>query len=373
MNSRLHFFILSLFLILAGCSGEGGSAVGRYGPDSDNQDPGDEEPDNPSDIDFLVSIPGSRLSGILADPVRGTVYVTDKRQNRLYILNLSTQSISSISVGSMPTQMDLSADNSLLFVMHSGASSVVVINLDTQSIENAISLPDVPSSIAVSSNEYLYVAYEDSEQPALEAYDVSSFPALVEHSMDDPFGLFISGRSHDRTMIYLHDQTTSSDVDQWDVSNMPPSFIQSAGIASGEPTITPLAGDVLFLISPSERWETRFPNYDGDVPLHRASDMALAGTLNVEWDVVAVAASPAGDQIAIAHQDELTNPATGAGSRHDRYAYDLHIFDALTLTESHRYSLPTYVHRNGIAYAPNGDIYLLLGKDFSSWVGIIVP
>lgn len=185
MGSKFHFFILSLFLILAGCSGEGGSAVGRYGLDSDNPGPDDEEPDNSSDIDFLVSITGSRLSGILADPVRGTVYVTDKLQNKLYILNLSNQSVSSIDVGSMPTQMDISADNSLLFVMHSGASSVSVINLDTQTLATTISLSDVPSSIAVSSNDYLYVAYEDSGQPALEAYDVSSFPASVEHSMDN--------------------------------------------------------------------------------------------------------------------------------------------------------------------------------------------
>jgi YVTN family beta-propeller protein len=261
--------------------------------------------------------------------------------------------------------------------MHSGAGSVSVIDLETQTLTDTIALSGLPNSIAVSSNDHLYVAYEGglSADPALEAYNIGSGTAVYSVSPDDApseWGLFVSGRSPDRTMIYIHDQTTSSTVYQWDASNIPPTPIGSEAIASGEPTITPIPGDTRFIISPSGHWETaRFPNYDGDVPLYDAFTMIRAGTLNVQWSAVAVAASPAGDRIAVAHHDEVVNPTTTTQERHN--PYDLHVFNAATLAEMDQYLLPSFVRRHGIAFAANGDIYLLLGKNVSSSIGVIVP
>jgi YVTN family beta-propeller protein len=104
MSLKHCSFLSVLFLVVSGCWDEG-SGGGR---DEDPQDPVGNE------LDTTISMSGSSLSGIYGDPLRAFVYVADKLQNKVHIIDTTTKSISkSIDVGSMPTQMDTTADGSL--------------------------------------------------------------------------------------------------------------------------------------------------------------------------------------------------------------------------------------------------------------------
>lgn len=376
-NSKSNWAIVIFFCasLLTACGGGGGSSGASRANDGVS---------GASDLDKSISMASSAFIRLLADPVRPYVYVSDKAQNSVHLFNTDTYEVElSIAVGSDPTIMDIKADGSLLFVVLSGGSQIAVVDLVTQSLLTNVNVPGAPNHLVVDANDLLYVSI-DGFNP-ISIFDVSTLPAvaagtLVKGGFTNP----ISGRSYDRTRLYTHSLT------QWDITSATPVEIQSANIAADFLITTLSPDDTILAISPnldltSVFGGASFPNYDGDVPFYRASDLLKAGTINVEWTAIAVGISPTSDTALVAHNDSLTNATTLASQRHNRDSKDLHIFELPTFVQTGSYSFQKYVKRDGIEYGPDGRIYLLLGDSRTSpgeitgglitakTIGVIIP
>ncbi len=324
------------------------------------------------DLDAHLRLRGSRLAMALADPVRPTVYVTDGADNSVLFLDTEALEIEgSLIVGSAPTAMELSPDGSLLFVLLTGGSQIAVVDLETRSALPSIDVPDTPTALAVGANDRLYVS---TRRSPVSIFDVSALPAVSAGTLSGDT-LYISGRSADRTTLYTQRLSTGLTVTQWDISGDVPAVSQTADIASGPPRITPDPTDETFAISPISNFfeSTRFPNEDGNVPFYRSSDMLKVGTINVEWSALALAISPVRDEAVLAHSRTVTNATTPVNRRHNRNRPDLHVFDTSTYVETDRLKLRDFVAREGLAYGPDGTLYLLLGRDPAKAIGVIFP
>lgn len=323
----------------------------------------------PAPIDVQVAvIANANLKRIYSDPVRSAVYVSDVGNNAVHVIDTSTNSlVNSISVGSNPTKMDMDSNGQYLFVMNSGGSSVSVIDPDNQTLIHTINTSNIPDSIAVSSAGLLYVSFKSGVSPAVHGYDISTMPPTLSYT--DNSSLIIVGRTSDYSRLYLHGWSTSLLTILWDVATSPPTAISSADVSSGAATITHVNNTNLVMVSPAfEYWATRWPSYNGDVPI--VNGLVREATLNVEWTATAVASNFSGSEIAIAHGTSVTNTEIPVEDKHSPTP-DLHIFSTNTYVEIERLIISDYILHNSLSYAANGNIYFLKGKSVSSSVHVV--
>lgn len=74
-----------------------------------------------------------QVETLLADPTRPYLYALDRVNNSLYFINLDTRQVAkTIFVGSIPTDMDIDASASELFVANFGSTEIAVVDLATQ-------------------------------------------------------------------------------------------------------------------------------------------------------------------------------------------------------------------------------------------------
>lgn len=109
----------------------------------------------------------------------------------------------------------------------------------------------------------------------------------------------------------------------------------------------------------------------GAVPVYRVTDSGvepLSLQLAANYPAVALAFTSDARRILLAHG---TTPFNAFEPNHDLAVPDLHVFDALTGAEVGVIPLPAHVRDRGIAVAPDGTIYVLLGEGRSSQIGVI--
>ncbi len=313
----------------------------------------------------IVNIPDSSLQRIFADPFRPAIYVTDALHNVVHVIDTTTNTLeTSIPVGSQPSKMDMNVNADSLFVMNSGGSTVSVIDPDTRSVRTTISLPGSPDAIAVSSSDHLYISMNNWVSPAIVGYNVSSMPYTQSFTSDT--SLIIMGRNAAHSRLYMHGWSTTLTALFWDVTVSPPVELGSGDVSSGAATATPIHATDRVMISPAlEYWDTRWPNYAGDVPIFNG--LIREATLNVEWDPIATASNFQGTELAVAHTDMVTNPVIPVDSMHDPDP-DLHIFSGDTFALIEVLPLSDFVRHNGLSYASNGDIYFLKGQTSISYI-----
>ncbi len=327
------------------------------------------QPAPSDDLTAYLDMGSANMVRLVADPARPYVYVADCAANAVHFLNTATFRIDrTLPVGSSPDAMDLKADGSVLFVALGGGSSVVPVDLTAQTVLAAISVPGTPTAIASGANDRLYVSVHGN---SMFGFDVSSLPAALVETTSLGGGLAIAGRAGDRSRIFTHDASTGLTLTEWSVSAGAATQLLNADIASGPPRISssPDGATFAFVQDTSYFVFTRWPLENGDVPIFRTVDMLRAGTVNVEWDPVAVALCPGG-RIAVAHGDSVVNPTTSTSARHRQGTGDLHLFDA-TYVESARYHLRSRVREGGIACGPDGRVYLILGGSAGNALGVI--
>jgi YVTN family beta-propeller protein len=74
-----------------------------------------------------------QVEALLADPTRPYLYALDRVNNSLYFINLGTRQVEkTIFVGSIPTDMDIDASATELFVANFGSTEIAVVDLATQ-------------------------------------------------------------------------------------------------------------------------------------------------------------------------------------------------------------------------------------------------
>ena len=352
-------FILTIYIFLFIVSGCGSEIAFPFYESETNVNVDDEE---------VVEITGGDLKRIFPDPVRPVIYVSDAGNNSVHVIDTDTNTlVKSIGVGSQPSKMDMDSIAQYLFVMNSGGSSVSVIDTSTLTVTQTINTVYSPDSIAASSSDMLFVSFDNFLPESVRGYDFSSLPAT--HTYTDSSGLIIVGRAHDRSEIYMHGWSTALETFLWDVTSGDPVSLGTENISSGAATYNPVYKTDLVMISPAlEYWGTRFPNYDGDVPLY--DGLYKQATLNVEWDAIATASNHSGSELAIAHHSSVTNSTVPVDYKHDPTP-DLHIFDVSTFTQAEVLNLSDYILHNGLSYAANGDIYYLSGRTSSSSIWVI--
>lgn len=86
----------------------------------------------------IISIK-SCLYDIIADQIRPYIYVSDSDNNTVLFINSETDTLEkSIFVGLVPAGMDISFDNSKLFIALSGSNSIGIVDLETQTLVDTI-------------------------------------------------------------------------------------------------------------------------------------------------------------------------------------------------------------------------------------------
>ena len=346
----------------------------------DSNSPTDSTPPE-DDLDAYVSIAGSNLMSMFPDPVRSYLYISDGSQNCVHFFNTMTNVVEySLAIGSSPTLMDISEDNSLLFVVLSGAAQIGIINLTNRLALTPIDVPDWPvNSVAVGKNDRLYLGMgQPQKSPSIHIFDVSATGPNHLGTLEDSTTLdlgHIAGRSQDRKFLYTQQYLYNTPkVIQWDISEDKPvelhDFYLFGKNTTDAGTIFSLPGDEsIFILG------TGSANDDGVVPVHRKSDLLRTGQFVLEWAPIAVASNLMGDRIYIAHGLSVTNITYPFDLRHDKERKDLHIFDTETFAEIGYFTLREYAKKNGVVVAANNRIYILLGQDDGKIesIGVIAP
>lgn len=323
------------------------------------------------DLAAHLDLSSANLTRMVADPGRPYVYVSDAAANAVHFLNTDTYRIDrTIAVGSNPGAMDMKPDGSVLFVALHGGSSIAVVDLSEKTLRSPIAVPGTPEAIAIGSNDRLYVSVHGD---SLSVFDVSSLPAASAGTVSNgSWGITLAGGTADRSRIFTHDTSTSLALTEWTVSVTTATQVATANICSGPPLISSSPDGATFaFVQDASYFDTRWPLEDGDVPIFRTADMLRAGTVNVQWNPVAVAMCPVTGRIVVAHSDTVVNPTTT--TRHSQGTGDLHAFDGATYVETSRYHLRNRVKAYGITCGPDGRIYVILGAEAGTAIGVIEP
>lgn len=96
---------------------------------------------------------GTGLDMLLHDPNNPIIYGLDTENNSLVFINTELgEVVNSIFVGSIPTDMDFSLDNQLLYIANYGSTNITVVDLASQSVQSSVMV--VPGSGATDGNPY---------------------------------------------------------------------------------------------------------------------------------------------------------------------------------------------------------------------------
>jgi YVTN family beta-propeller protein len=109
---------------------------------------------------------GSTPRGIAISATRNALYVAASGNNRLNVIDLSTNTRSaSVTVGTGPFWVDLGTNDDTAYVTNNGSGSVSVIRLSDDSLVGTVSVGSLPVGIAVASDDSVYVAHDISPAP----------------------------------------------------------------------------------------------------------------------------------------------------------------------------------------------------------------
>jgi DNA-binding beta-propeller fold protein YncE len=84
---------------------------------------------------------GTNIERLKIDPIRPYIYALDKDNGNLLFINKQTLQLeSSLSIGNSPTDMDISEDNSKLYVALFNTDKIAVVDLNTQQKMNDLTI-----------------------------------------------------------------------------------------------------------------------------------------------------------------------------------------------------------------------------------------
>src|SRR5512136_638065 len=118
---------------------------------------------------LIFLVPSTNSSGLPQTSVPGQQIASDPSRQMIYYINVATGSVlfinstseevvASVPVGSDPTALDISPDNSLLFVTLPSSNIISVLDLSTHTILRNLTLGFSPLSISASSGDRLFVS-----------------------------------------------------------------------------------------------------------------------------------------------------------------------------------------------------------------------
>lgn len=321
--------------------------------------------------DRIVTVPSSRLSRIKADPARPYVYVSDVAQSKVHFLNTNSYQIDkSVTVGSGPTQLDISGDGQLLFVMLTGASQVAVVSLTTQALLGTVAISGAgvtgPTSIAAGPGRLLYVgAGSFFSNPHVQVHDVSTLPATQLQSFGSGGNnSVVSGATADRMFVYTQTGTTAPAVTQWSTATDPPTLTHAisglpyGGGTPGTPTgcyLQSTSISTLIAAVTDGGSNGSGPTDSGVIPAFRTTDGVKVGTYDTELSPNGIVFDSTGIAAATHSQVAINRtPAPGhTGSKH------VHVYDQSFALLGYL-DVSGYIPRNGMTVTPSDGLVFLL-------------
>jgi hypothetical protein len=328
-----------------------------------------------TDEDRIISVSSSGLSRLVADPVRPYVYVSDRAQSKVHFLNTGTYQIEkAVAVGAGPTQMEISGDGQLLFVMLTGASQVAVVDLISQTLVGTVDIVGTgvtgPTSISAGPGRLLYVgAGSFSMNPHVQAHDVSSLPAMQLQSFGGAgSNNVVSGATVNRASVFTQTNTTAPAVTQWSTASDPPTLTHTiAGLPYGGGTPGTATGcymqssadsTLVYAVTDGGTNGTG-PADSGVIPAFRTSDGVKVGAFDTELTPNALALDTAGHAVAT-HSQFSVNRTSAPGHRTARH---IHVYDSASFAELGVFDVSGYVTRNGMVITPGDAALVFLMSD----------
>ncbi|MFZ9106223.1 MAG: beta-propeller fold lactonase family protein, partial [Pontimonas sp.] len=164
--------------------------------------------DDPSSA-LSVSLAGAVPFGVAVAPDGDYVYVALFATNELAKIRVSDFAVTTVSVGSSPAEVALSADGAIAYVSNSGDNRVSVVDTSTLAVVTTFPTRDAPLGIALSpSGDVVYVA--NSGDDSVSVISLTSYTELEEIVVgDDPRGIAVNSSGSRIYVTNFADDTVS--------------------------------------------------------------------------------------------------------------------------------------------------------------------
>lgn len=314
------------------------------------------------------------------------LYVADAKQDRIHCVDLKTHAQNTSATvdlpirGTMPVALAFSRDGKKLYFRSvSTTSSKTLHEVDIENPKMSTVKPSLPpypqklDALAVHSNDRVAVGLQASEtMPAKIDYYNPPTGNTRPPIPDKADNSRIVSVNDDGTLFVTAEVTNDSPV----VTLWRTGVSNTAQLASGQYFGSLMQNDPSIVFHPDQSGFYVLTDGDGagsQIPVYRITDSGVvAGGVRLEADYPAVALAFTANlrRVLVAHDAEVRNgyPFT---PNHNLSVPDLHVFDADTGTPVGVIALPDHVRDRGITVAPDGSIYVLLGRDKASRLVVI--
>lgn len=261
----------------------------------------------------------STLSDLQADPRRDVLYIADRLENVIHVLDMRTDEvIAAIPVGSKPVQMELDPPADNLFVALEGADAVAVVDLETRAVVRLVSVPFEPVFVEVSGDGRIFTGPRSLSDGATLSIDYVSGEVLHDFRVgvgSKPVGgIACVG---DSVVVIARGE----DLHKWNIRS------RDAAVFEREIELDQYHFDDLHLeVSPDGRYV-----YAGGtggktsyVEVYRTLDLVKVGELDTSQAVVYTCLSPSGDRAYVAAAMDPMAQSMGAATQ--LFAFDTTTF-----------------------------------------------
>lgn len=313
------------------------------------------------------------------------LYVADAKQDQIHCVDLKTRAQDTsatvnLTRGTMPVALALSrVGKKLYFRSVSTTSSKTLYEADIENPKmSSVKLLQPPyqqklDALAVHSNDRVAVGLQASEtMPAkIDYYNppIGNIRPLAPETAPNSRIVCVND---DGTLFVTAEVTNDSPV----VTLWRTGVSNTAQLASGQYFGSLMQNNPSIVFHPDQSGFYVLTDGDGAgsrIPVYRITDSGVvAGGVRLDADYPAVALAFTANlrRVLVAHDAEVRNGYPFAPD-HDLSVPDLHVFDAATGTPVGVIALPDHVRDRGITVAPDGSIYVLLGRDKESRLVVI--
>lgn len=310
------------------------------------------------------------------DALPTCLYVADANQNQVHCVNVSRRALdadAALQGITSPTALALSRDEKRVYVGSESNAGHSILEIE---LATFLRVPWIvaarPNVLAVFANGRVAIgeSAQDLKPAKIEYWD----PQTVVASTGTPpaiEGLRLLSAHDDGTLLAVADAGSRSPaVSIWRTDIPVATTIASDNYvghlvqASSSIVFHPVRHEFYVLSDGSMGASGSIPGYE----VNGEKIVPLTIRFAADYPAVALAFTPDLRRVLVAHG---TTRFDAHVPEHDLTVPDLHVFDATTGAEVGIIALPDHVHDRGISVAPDGTIYLLLGRDKATRIGVI--
>lgn len=323
--------------------------------------------------------------GVNAEPK--CLYVSDANQNQVHCVDLKLRGLDAnaaiTGMSEPPAALALSrGEGRTLYIgsaPRTGGGTLYTVDLDAPTkVDPVATSPSYSNNIdalRVLSNGVVAVGLQDA---AIKYYPSATGSSPQLPVMSD-FSRVVTANDSGKWFVWRDVENDPPMVSIWSIGSDPINEVIQGPYFGFDPQAPPSivfrpaqrdgADEIFYVLSDGGGGnQSAIPGYRLEPDSKKAT--ALETQLTANYPAVALAFSKNLQRILVAHDDEKRKDYRYEPN-HDLSVPDLHVFDAGTGAEVGVIALPDHVHDRGIAVAPDGTIYLLLGRAKATRIGVI--